>query len=78
MRCTDRRILENALAVGSIRPGPRAPNRSPGNFPTFGRYVESFLTAAIAAAADETYAERVGPLLQQNSDDIHVNVQLVE
>jgi hypothetical protein len=49
-----------------------------GDYPTYGRYVEVFLTEEIATTGANTYAELVGPLLQQYSDDIHINVQLVE
>lgn len=49
-----------------------------GDYPTYGRYVEVFLTEEIASTTADTYAELVGPLLQQYSDDIHINVQLIE
>jgi hypothetical protein len=49
-----------------------------GDYPTFGRYVEVFLTEEVATSQANTYAELVGPLLQQFSDDIHVNVQLFD
>lgn len=49
-----------------------------GDYPTYGRYVEVFLTEEIGSTNANTYAELVGPLLQQYSDDIHINVQLIE
>jgi hypothetical protein len=49
-----------------------------GTYPTFGRYVEVFLTAAVDSNQGDTYTEIIGPLLQEFSDDIHINVQLIE
>ncbi len=49
-----------------------------GTYPTFGRYVEVFLTEEVASTQAATYTEIIGPLLQQYSDDVHVNVQLSE
>ena len=49
-----------------------------GSYPTYGRYVEVFLTEEIASVTDNTYTEVIGPLLQQYSDDVHINVQLIE
>ena len=45
---------------------------------TYGRYVEVMLTEEVAATGADTYSEVIGPLLQQYSDDVHINVQLVE
>ncbi len=49
-----------------------------GTYPTYGRYVEVFLTEEMSSTQAATYTEIVGPLLQQYSDDVHVNVQLVQ
>ncbi len=49
-----------------------------GTYPTYGYYVEVFLTEEVATAEAATYTENVCPLLQQYSDDVHVNVQLVD
>ena len=49
-----------------------------GDYPTYGRYVEVFLTEKVAGAQANTYVEVIGPLLKQYSDDVHINVQLVE
>ena len=49
-----------------------------GTYPTYGRYVEVFLTEEMESTQAATYTEIIGPLLQQYSDDVHVNVQLVQ
>ncbi len=49
-----------------------------GDYPTYGRYVEVFLTEEVGGTQADTYTEIVGPLVQQYSDDVHINVQLVE
>ena len=49
-----------------------------GTYPTNGRYVEVFLTEEVGNVQAATYTEVVGPLLQQYSDDVHINVQLVQ
>ena len=49
-----------------------------GDYPTYGRYVEVFLTEEVAGTLADTYTEVIGPLLQQYSDDVHVNVQLID
>ncbi|MBT4487400.1 MAG: hypothetical protein HN732_16740 [Rhodospirillaceae bacterium] len=49
-----------------------------GDNPTYGRYVEVFLTEEVAGTLADTYTEVIGPLLQQYSDDVHVNVQLID
>ncbi len=52
--------------------------RGNGTFPTFGRYVEVFLTEVVGSNQDDTYTEVIGPLVQEFSDDIHINVQLIQ
>ncbi|MBT3976619.1 MAG: hypothetical protein HOE98_09265 [Rhodospirillaceae bacterium] len=49
-----------------------------GTYPTYGGYVEVFLTEEMESTQAATYTEIIGPLLQQYSDDVHVNVQLVQ
>jgi Flp pilus assembly protein TadG len=49
-----------------------------GEYPTYGRYVEVFLTEEVSNSQAATYTEIIGPLLQQYSDDVHINVQLVD
>ncbi len=49
-----------------------------GDYPTYGRYVEVFLTEEVGNTQAATYTEIIGPLLQQYSDDVHINVQLVD
>jgi hypothetical protein len=49
-----------------------------GDYPTYGRYVEVFLTEEVDGTRASTYVEVVGPLLQQFSDDVHINVQLIQ
>jgi Flp pilus assembly protein TadG len=49
-----------------------------GTYPTFGRYVEVFLTEEVSDTQSATYTEIIGPLINRYSTDIHVNVQLIE
>ena len=49
-----------------------------GDYPTYGRYVEVFLTEEVAGVQADTYTEIIGPLLQQYSDDVHINVRLIQ
>jgi Flp pilus assembly protein TadG len=49
-----------------------------GDYPTYGRYVEVFLTEEVDGTRASTYVEVVGPLLQQFSDDVHINVHLIQ
>lgn len=48
------------------------------DYQTFGRYVEVMLTEEVATTGADTYSEVIGPLLQRYSDDVHINVQLIE
>ncbi|HJM92273.1 MAG: hypothetical protein QGG19_21980 [Alphaproteobacteria bacterium] len=49
-----------------------------GTYPIYGHYVEVFLKEEMTTTEAATYTEIVYPLLQQYSDDVHVNVQLVD
>ncbi len=49
-----------------------------GTYPTFGRYVEVFLTEEVSDTQSATYTEIIGPLINKFSTDVHVNVQLIE
>lgn len=50
-----------------------------GSYPTFGRFVEAFLTEPVSAPPDaDIYGEIIGPLSSRTSSDFHANVRLVE
>jgi hypothetical protein len=50
-----------------------------GSYPTFGRYVEAFLTEPVSAPPSaDIYGEIVGPLTSRSSSDFHANVRLVD
>lgn len=50
-----------------------------GDFPTFGRYVDLFLTEPVPGPPDATaYAEVISAVTESTSADFHANVQLVD
>lgn len=50
-----------------------------GSYPTFGRYVEAFLTEPVSSPPNaDIYGEIIGPLTSRTSSDFHGNVRLVD
>lgn len=54
--------------------------RGSGSYPTYGRYIEVFLTESVSAPSSKAnvYGEIVGPLDGTNTDSYHVNVKLYD
>lgn len=54
--------------------------RGSGNYPTYGRYIEVFLTEEVSAPSSKAnvYGEIIGPLNSDISDGYHVNVKLYD
>ena len=50
-----------------------------GSYPTFGRFVEAFITEPVSAPPNaDIYGEIIGPLSSRTSSDFHANVRLVD
>lgn len=53
--------------------------RGNGSYPTYGRYIEAFLTEQVSSPPDaDIYGEVIGPLSARTSSDFNANVKLVE
>jgi Flp pilus assembly protein TadG len=50
-----------------------------GSYPTFGRFIEAFLTEPVSSPPNaDIYGEIIGPLTSRTSSDFHANVRLVK
>ena len=50
-----------------------------GSYPTFGRFIEAFLTEPVSSPPNaDIYGEIIGPLTSRTSSDFHANVRLVD
>jgi Flp pilus assembly protein TadG len=50
-----------------------------GSYPTFGRFIEAFLTEPVSAPPNaDIHGEIIGPLTSRTSSDFHANVRLVD
>ena len=47
-------------------------------YPTFGNFVEMFITEPMESTQSELYAEVVGPVSIRDSDNFHANIRLVD
>ena len=52
--------------------------RGSHTYPTFGNFVEMFITEPMASTQSELYAEVVGPVSIRDSDNFHANIRIVD